>query len=311
VRLSVVIPVLGRHDVLRRVLTGLREQCDRAGGYEVLVVSDAAEPDPEAVDRAAAEHGARALRASRPGASAARNAGWRAARAPVVLFLGADILPSRRLLERHAAHHARHPEPEVAVLGRVRWAREGGITTFMRWLDRGVQFDYPNITDGETGWGSFYTANVSVKRGLLERAGGFDEEGFPFLYEDLELAYRLRDHGLRLLVDHDALGEHLHPTTLEDWKRRIAAVARAERRFSARHPDVPPYFYWKFRIASEGPPARGRGMFLAPMVPPRLPVLGPYVWGSVDTKYSQALAPAFLQAWEEEEEGSGSGSGPK
>lgn len=296
VAISVVINVLGRHDVLARVLDGLARQRD-AAAFEVLVAPDAAEPDPDGIVSAVAGRG-RIVHAQRPGASAARNAGWRAASTPLVLFLGADILPAPRLVAEHLAWHARHPDDSVAVLGDVRWARGLRVTPFMRWLDRGWQFDYRGIAGVDAGWGRFYTANVSVKRVLLERVGGFDEEAFPFHYEDLDIARRMADHGLRLLYNRAARGEHWHPRTLEDWRARTADVAPAERRFVARWPDVPPFYRDTFARALAQPPARGRGVALARFVPRWLPVIGPRVDRSFDMYFRQAIAPAYLAAWD-------------
>ena len=294
--ISVVINVLGRHDVLARVLDGLQRQRD-APDLDVLVAPDAAEPDREGVAAAVAGR-ARIVEARRAGASAARNAGWRAASAPLVLFLGADILPAPRLVAEHLAWHAQHPQETVAVLGDVRWARGLRVTPFMRWLDRGWQFDYRAISGIDAGWGRFYTANVSVKRRLLERVGGFDEEAFPFHYEDLDIARRMADHGLRLLYNRAARGEHWHPRTLEDWRNRTADVAAAERRFVARWPDIKPFYRDTFARALAAPPARGRGVALARFVPRWVPVLGPRVDASFDMYFRQAIAPAYLAAWE-------------
>ena len=298
-RLSVVIPTLGRHATLGRALDRLAEHAADALEVEVVVAADALEPDPEGVDRlvAARVPGGRVVRGGRPGASAARNAGWRAARAPLVLFLGDDVLATPRLIERHRARHEEHPQEEVGCLGHVRWAPELRVTPFMRWLDRGVHFHFSAIAGDWAGWGHLYTANVSLKRSLLERSGGFDEEAFPFLYEDLDLGRRLADLGLRLRYDREAVGEHLHAPTLEDYAERVAAIAPAERRFVARYPDVRPYFHDLFSEAAAIPAGRGWGARLAPWVPPRVPLAGPAVRRRAELSYRQALAPAFLDAW--------------
>jgi GT2 family glycosyltransferase len=296
--LSIVIPVLGRHDVLARVLDGLAAQHEPPT-FELVLVADAGEPDAGAVQRLAGAHGARFLRAERPGASAARNAGWRAARHPVVLFLGADILPCRQLLAEHAAWHEREPSDEVGVLGHVAWADDVRVTPFMRWLERGIQFDYGALAGEDASWAHLYTANVSLKRAFVARVGGFDEERFPFLYEDLDLGRRLAAHGLRLRYARAARGGHHHPATPEDWERRVAAIARAERTWIATYPDQPAYFHDLFAEAMTWQRARGRGVALAPFVPPGAPWLGAKVWRSVDVSCRQRLAPAFLAAWEE------------
>ncbi len=296
--LSIVIPTLGRQHLLSRVLDRLGRQTG-AGDFEVLVVADAQERDLDALDAvvAARSFHVRRIAAGRAGASAARNAGWRAASAPVVLFLDDDVLPEPSLVAEHLDWHGRYPDEHIGVLGRVRWADELRVTTFMRWLELGIQFDYPRIVGIEAGWGRFYTANASVKRALIERAGGFEEERLPFGYEDLDLARRMEPLGFHLLYNRAAVAEHVHEMDLDYWRRRVARIAVSEREFVKIHPDVPPYFFDMFRVAAASPPARGRGLRLARWVPKSLPWLGPRVWGSVDAFYRQALAAPFLAAW--------------
>lgn len=294
--LSVVIPVLGRHDALERTLRSLDRQ-QAAEPFEVIVAPDTAEPDPEAV--AAIAHGRRVVAARRPGASAARNAGWRAARAPVVLFLGADILGAPDLVARHQAAHREHPDVQDAVLGHVRWADGLRVTAFMRWLDHGTQFDYPVIREHGAAWAHLYTANVSLKTALLDAVGGFDEERFPFLYEDTDLGLRLHARGLRLHYEPRAVGEHDHPQTLAGWERRMAAVARMERAFVDAHPEQRPWFWERLGGALGLRRSLGLGRPLTRIVEPHRGRLGRWAWRSTDRYYRQRLAPAFLGAWDQ------------
>jgi GT2 family glycosyltransferase len=305
-RLSVVIPTYRRHAALARSLDALERQTVAANDFEVIVVDDPEEDDAEAVAEAVAAErrpfAARHLHRHARGVSAARNVGWRAARAPIVMFLGDDILGDRDLLEQHLRWQACHPDERVGVLGHVRWARELELTPFMRWLEHGTQFDYHTIPGSEASWGHFYTSNVSVKRALLERAGGFDEQHFPFLYEDLDLGYRLSDLGFRLLYNRRARAQHLHQTDLAEWRRRMAATALAERQWVALHPQLRPYFYEHFSAAAAHPVARGRtGRYLLRWVPTWMPWLGRRVWTNATIYYRQQLGPAFLQAWREAE----------
>jgi GT2 family glycosyltransferase len=283
-RLSVVIPTLGRRpQALARVVRSLPDD------VEVIVAADAA----------AGDVAAETVRADHPGAAATRNAGWRAGSGELVLFLDDDVVPAAGLVERHLAVHDREDDPVVAVLGHVRWAPELRVTPFMRWLERGPQFHYGSIAGDEAGWAHFYTANVSLRRAALEAVGGFDEETFPFHYEDLDLARRLRDGpGLRLLYARDAVADHLHAVTLDEYASRVAAIAPAERRFVARYPDVDPYFHRMFSEAAAIPSGRGWGARLAPLVPERTPFLGPAIHNRASLYYRQRLAPAFLDAWE-------------
>src|SRR5207249_53027 len=81
----------------------------------------------------------------------------------------------------------------TAVLGNVRWARELRRDAFMTWLDAGA--------------GRFYRSNVSLKRSLLERAGGFDEQRFPLVYADIDLGLRLGELGFRSVYNPKARAE--------------------------------------------------------------------------------------------------------
>jgi GT2 family glycosyltransferase len=311
-RISVVIPTLNRPDALPRTLAALARQTFT--DFEVIVVED---PKNKA-QLPAADAGiqVRAMRAEQPGASHARNAGWRAAENPVVLFLGDDILPAPDLLARHAALHDQHPGDDVGVLGHVGWARELDRTAFMVWLDHGIQFNYPSIHGTDAGPGHLYTANVSLKRAALERVGGFDAERYPFLYEDIDLGVRLFEQGFRLIYDKEATAEHLHDVTLERWKSRMAIQARAEREWIRNHPGDEPYFYTRFSEALRHPPARGRiGRALLPRVPRSTPVIGERVWRRADLYFRQQLGRPFVDAWNQDERAASSGGsapgGPK
>ena len=294
-----MIPTLGRQEVLSRVLDRLEAQTAPLASFELVVVADGAEPDPGATERAIGERPYAVRRADprRPGASSARNAGVRAATAELILFLDDDVLPAPDLIEEHLAWHAREPAEEVAVLGHVRWARELRVTPVMRWLERGVQFDYPAIEGTDAGWGRFYTANVSLKRALLERSGGFDEERLPYLYEDIDLGYRLNALGLRLLYNRRAVGEHLHEMTLDTLIERMPRLAAAERRFVELHPEIEPYFFNLFSGAGE--PGKARSLHVARVVPRWVPWLGEMVWRRVGYACVEALAPSFMRAWDE------------
>jgi hypothetical protein len=298
--LSVVIATSGR-DSLRTALARLRHP-----GAEVIVVGgvDCAPGLVEGIVADAAPPGTRVLPSEYLGPTGKRELGWRAAGAPLVCFIDDDVLADPGLLDAHLAVHRAHPDPELAVLGRVRWAREIHVTPFMRWLERGPLFDYAaldaayaaGVTDA--GWGRFCTANISLKRELLERVGGFDTEHFDFLYEDVDLGKRLHEQaGLQLRYHPAASAEHLSRPDLPGWTARMAVLADAERRYVRCHPDQPPFFHDFFLRAAARPPARGRGARLARLVPRETPWLGPQVWASAEAVWAQTLGAAFLQAW--------------
>jgi len=298
-QISLIIPTLGRRELLRRVLDRLDRQSERK--FEVVVVADATYGQVTELDQLVTSRAfpVRRLQAGLPGASAARNVGWQASSTPLLLFLDDDILPGPRLVEQHLREHARHPAPEVGVLGCVRWADELRVTPFMRWLEHGIQFDYPSIERNGPVWGHFYTANVSVKRELVQQVGGFDQEHLPFGYEDLDLALRMhQDAGFRLLYNPAAAAEHVHPMDMEFWQRRVVRIAASERRFVELHPEVPAYFHDMFSAAAAQPRVASPPERILRLVPRSVPLLGPRLWSLADCFYRQSLAAPFLRAWD-------------
>jgi GT2 family glycosyltransferase len=304
--LSVVISTLGNHALLRRVLDGYERQTASPESFEVLVVADCAEPEPAAVEAAIGERAypVRRLSGAVPGLSANRNVGWRAARAPVVLFTDNDTIPVPELVSEHLAWHRRWPEDEVAVVGIVRWATGLKVTPFMRWLEHGVQFDFHSIPGSQASWAHLYGANSSIKRRLLERVGGYDEERLPYGYEDLDWGYRAREHGLRVLLNRQAIVDHWRPMTVRDWQIRARRLAVSEWRFCQLHPDVSPWFQRKFADAAAQPAGGRRSATILRVVPETAPWIGPRLFARADLYWRQQIAPAFLAAWEQAAAGS-------
>lgn len=304
-QLTVVLSTLGNYAVLERVLDGYDRQDAPAGSFEVLVVSDLKEPDPAAVDAAIGERSypVRRLTGHVAGLSANRNTGWRAARAPVVLFTDNDTIPVPSLVRRHLRHHGEHPAFEVAVAGHVRWARGLKVTPFMRWLDRGVQFSYDAVSGDEGHWALLYGANCSIKVTLLDRVGGYDEKRLPYLYEDIDFGYRAREFGLRVIYDRDAIVDHWRPMDIDVWKARAPMLAATEWQFTQLHPDIEPWFYNLFADADRFPAAGTKARALARYVSPKLPWLGRWVWDRADVQWRKEIAPHFLTAWEEAKRG--------
>ena len=240
--LSVVVPTRDRAETLLETLAALAGQRD-AGGWELLVVDNgSSDGTPERVEQLAAEGfpvPLRVLREPRPGPAAARNRGARAARGEVIQFLGDDMAPAGAdLLAGHARLHAARREESYAVLGRATWRPDRPVTPFMHWLEHGgPQFQFDSIAPGPVPPSLyFYTPNVSLKRALFERLGGFDES-FPYAAtEDVELGVRLEAAGMILDYHPELLVLHDHLTTLASSLRRMERVGESGRIFQGLHP---------------------------------------------------------------------------
>jgi hypothetical protein len=298
-QVSIVVPVLGNYGVLARVLDGFEHQDVLAGSFELVVVCDRAEPEPQRVRATVGmrPYAVRVLEGAVAGASGTRNSGWRAAAAPIVLFTDSDTVPTRAFVSEHLQWHDRWPDEHVVVVGLVRWARGVKVSPFMKWLEQGIQFDYDGIQGTQASWAHVYSSNSSIKRSFLERVGGFDEERLPYGYEDLDWGYRAREHGARVLFNEQAAVEHWRVMTVEHWQARAPRLAVSEWRFCQLHPDVPPWFQQMFTAAAAHPPGGRRAAELTRLIPRQTPWLGPRLWDRATLHWRQQIAPHFLAAW--------------
>lgn len=238
--LSVVIPTMNRLDCLQETVAALRVRRGEPGQVEIVVVDDGSTDGTiDWLREQVRTSDLHVVLGDHGGPARARNRGVKAASGRVVLFLGDDITPAPRLLQEHLEWHRRHPEPEVGVLGFVPWAERMPVTPFVRWLDRrGRQFDWRGLQPGQpVPHDRYYTANVSFKRELLLMEP-FDEEFRFAASEDLELGYRLRRHGVRVLYDPEAIGYHYHPMTLASVCSRMIRVGQSNRLMHRKWPEL-------------------------------------------------------------------------
>jgi glycosyltransferase involved in cell wall biosynthesis len=194
---SVCLSTFNRAGQLDRLLSVLADQ-QVAGGFEVVVVDNGSSDDTPLVLHRHAAAGRLALTPLRldvnRGPTPARQAAWRAARAPLVVFTDDDCVPAPGWLEAHAALAG----PLVVAVGRTdpdptATSVEGPFSRTVRVAD--TRF--------------FQTCNISYPRELLERVGGFDERFQHVGGEDTDLGLRALELGAvatfadRALVHHD------------------------------------------------------------------------------------------------------------
>lgn len=158
-------------------------------GNTPIVVVDSASRSPGAVAAVAAEYGATLVRVERPGASRARNAGWRHTDAPLVAFVDDDCT----VLSGWAATLRRTANDRAVsfVTGRAEApAEQAGLPEPV-----GLTLLPAGAIDRTSGASIGGSNNLAVRRAALEQVGGFDERLGPGTWfaagEDTDLLDRL------------------------------------------------------------------------------------------------------------------------
>ncbi len=204
-RVSVVVPTYRRPELLARCLAALAAQALPPVDYEVVIADDAAS---DATRRQVAEFASRVAFAvryvpvtGRHGPAAARNAGWRAARGPLIAFTDDDTIPQPGWLASGAGALERDAEL-AAVTGQVIVPLPPAPTDYER-----------NESGLETA--EFVTANCFCRREVLEELDGFDERFTAAWREDSDLHFRLLERGAKRRKVPEAVV--VHPVRPAPW----------------------------------------------------------------------------------------------
>ena len=166
----------------------------------------------------------------------ARNLAIKNAKGQVILFIGDDIYAEEDFLKNHVDFHMENPEINIACLGRIEWFPENEITPFMDWLTNGgPQFAYNKLKDsGEADFWYFYTSNISLKKELLKN-DSFDPDFKSYGWEDIELAYRLKNKfNLKIIYKSKILAYHDHQISEDSLKKRMISIGKSAKIFEKK-----------------------------------------------------------------------------
>jgi len=220
----VVVATYNRAQTLRKTIYHLNEQKLDSDQYEVIIVDDGSTDDTEkAVNQESQKVSfyLRYLHHSNKGPGYTQNRGIREARAPIVLLIADDIFLTDSALKEHLDSHEQNPGDEAAVMGRVLQSPDLDQTVFLKHWNPFRLSEFLGYK--ELPYYMFWACNISFKRFFMIKYGMFREEmgkAGPAAHEDVELGYRLYQHGLKIYYNENALGYHYHLENLEATLKR-------------------------------------------------------------------------------------------
>lgn len=224
VRISVVVPVYNREGFIVSCLESLLQQTLPA--YEILIV------DNQSTDRSyaiieewiTAHPGrfCRLLQEKTRGPSAARNCGVEAATGDIVAFTDSDCLTDVRWLEKLAA--AYENETIGGTAGRILSdAPKNVIEKFsavftLRSPPAARTYDHYEFSEG-----GFPSANLSFRREVFVKAGGFEGEIYT---EDYGLCAKVYRAGWKIRYTPEAIVYHCHRSSLRGMMRQAFGIGK-------------------------------------------------------------------------------------
>jgi glycosyltransferase involved in cell wall biosynthesis/4-amino-4-deoxy-L-arabinose transferase-like glycosyltransferase len=203
---SMIVPVYNNPRDLRECLAALIASAHPDA--EIIVVDDASTDDTPSV---AAQMGVHVLQlAKNSGPAVARNYGASQAQGDILFFVDADVVIASDAVRRVVQLFTEHPDL-TAVFGSydARPRAQGIVSQYRNLLHHFVH------QNGNPEASTFWAGCGAIRRSVFREVGGFDGERFPrSSIEDIELGYRLRRAGHRILLDKALQGTHLKRWTL-------------------------------------------------------------------------------------------------
>jgi hypothetical protein len=143
------------------------------------------------------------------GPASARNCGASRATGDILFFVDADVVVTPDAVGRVVDVLAQNPDV-AAVFGSYddRPRAAGLVSQYRNLLHHYVH------QHGSTNASTFWAACGAIRRSVFADIGGFDVVHYPRCMEDIELGYRLREAGYRILLDKALQGTHLKKWTL-------------------------------------------------------------------------------------------------
>jgi GT2 family glycosyltransferase len=211
--ISIVIPSWNGAEALTAHLPSVLEAARGAGSAEVVVADDASDDGTAELLRTRFASVRSIRRAQRGGFAPACNSGVAEARGLHVVLLNNDMEVAPAAVALLVASLARTPDAFAAVpsIVRVSGGAEEAHTTLR--FRRGVCF---TALDGEPAADPAYACGgaMAFRREEFLALGGFDPLFAPFYWEDVDLSYRARKRGRRVIFVGEARVDHDHGRTI-------------------------------------------------------------------------------------------------
>lgn len=217
--ISIIIPVYNAGQYLERCLNALINSSYPS--FEIIVVNDCSTDDSAEI--APKKRGRVCTLPQQSGPAAARNYGAKVAQGAILFFVDADVVVQRDTLMRIAILFQEHPDL-AAVFGSYDDdpAERNFLSQYKNLLHHFVH------QHSNTEAVSFWAGCGAIRREVFFAIGGFDSQCYPRpTIEDIELGYRLRKKGYRILLDKQLQVKHLKKWTVQSllvadiWYRAV------------------------------------------------------------------------------------------
>jgi GT2 family glycosyltransferase len=264
--ISVVMATYNRNSALRGLLEALNRQSLSPEHFEVVICDDGSEPPAStATLNFVSDYKLQLLRQNNSGAAAARHNAISHANGDIIVIIDDDMEVDSDFLSQHLRAHEMGADVVVGQIKAPRGQRK--LPLYERFHIKQHENLSISARSGKPIHGSaLSTGNVSFKRDLYLKVGGFDpvfKQG-----EDMELGHRFEKAGAKIGFSSDAASyhnsDHYH---VSRWINRSFNYGIWESTISQKHPDLPLADPWRYIYLVH---PLSRPLFLSAVLMPRL-----------------------------------------
>jgi len=221
-RVSVVIPVRNCEKTLKRLLDSIITQTLKPA--EIVVVDDNSTDRTPSI---ALKYPIILLRKrKRDGPNTCRNIGAECSSGDVIVFTDGDCRPSKNWIESIVS---KIKDADILVGSAMTDNLDSMIS---RYLDRSLISPLQKYTRETILNGDFKpfmivtTNNIAIKREVLDKLGGFDEEYLWYGCDDMDFVYRALAQGYKVLCSKEVIIYHYNRTALRSIINRYFQYGR-------------------------------------------------------------------------------------
>ena len=202
---SIIIPVHNGSQYLEKCLSSIARSSYRS--YEIIVADDGSTDNSAQIAR---KYGAKVIRLShQSGPAAARNRGAEEAKGNILFFVDSDIVIKKETVARVVRDFDENPDV-VAIFGSYDESPEEQ-NFFSQFKNLQHHFVHQSSRAEAV---TFWAGCGAVRKEIFDSVKGFDERKYsrPCI-EDIELGFRLKKMGYRILLDKELQVKHLKKWT--------------------------------------------------------------------------------------------------
>lgn len=234
--ISIIIPSYNQGSLLKNCIVSLNNQ-KTAVAFEIIVVDDGSKDDTEnIIKNLKIKNELRLYCQEHKGPAAARNTGISLAKYDLIAFTDADCKPRDDWLQQI---YCVFTENKADCVG-------GPLidSTFTNNKRRNILHEFMLARSPERNEEPFYfmnkylglsTANMIVRKEILNKINGFNEEFKVPGGEDFEFSSRVQSNGFNITFNLKILVEHYYPSNLRSLIRRFINYGRGKTIFSIVH----------------------------------------------------------------------------